>query len=180
MRLFVGIALPSDIKMTLVTLCSGLSGTRWVKPESMHVTLRFIGEVDRGAAHDLDSALSDVRVPAFEMRFSGIGNFSKKERLRALWAGVESNPALTLLQSKIEKAVQRAGFAPEGRKFTPHVTLARFKGQRVDLGHYLEANGAFSSGPFPVEAFTLFESRMGHGGSHYEALSEYPLPDLSA
>jgi len=76
--------------------------------------------------------------------------------------------------------VQRASFAPEGRKFTPHVTLARFKGQRVDLGHYLEANGAFSSGPFPVEAFTLFESRMGHGGSHYEALSEYPLPDLSA
>lgn len=175
MRIFVGIALPLDIRMTLGTLCSGLSGTRWVKPESMHVTLRFIGEADRGAAHDLDAALSDVRVPTFEMRFSGIGDFSQKSRLKALWAGVAANPALSHLQGKIENAVQRSGFPPDGRKFTPHVTLARFKGQRVDLGHYLEQNGAFSTEPFVVESFTLFESHLGHGGSHYEVLNEYPL-----
>ncbi len=179
MRLFVGIELPSDIRMTLGTLCSGLSGTRWVRTENMHVTLRFIGETGLGAAHDLDAALGDVRVPAFEMRFCGIGDFSQRSRLKALWAGVAANPALGHLQGKVEKAVQRAGFPPDGRKFTPHVTLARFKGQRVDLGHYLETNGAFSSAPFPVEKFTLFESHMGHGGSHYEVLKEYPLTDAA-
>ena len=175
MRLFVGIALPLDIRMALGTLCAGISGTRWVKPESMHVTLRFVGEVGLGAAQDLDAALGDVHVPAFEMRFSGIADFSQKSRLKALWAGVAANPALGHLQGKVEKAVQRAGFPPDGRKFTPHVTLARFKGQRVHLGHYLEANGAFSTEPFLVESFTLFESHMGHGGSHYEVLNEYPL-----
>ncbi len=179
MRLFVGIALPPDIRMALGTLCAGISGTRWVKPENLHVTLRFIGEASRGAAQDLDAALGDVHVPAFEMRFCGIGDFSKKSRLKALWSGVAANPALTHLQGKVEKAAQRAGFAPEGRKFTPHVTLARFKGQRVDLGHYLETNGAFSTEPFVVENFTLFESHLGHGGSHYVVLNEYPLLDLS-
>lgn len=175
MRLFVGIALPADIRLALGTLCSGLAGARWVRPENMHLTLRFVGDADTGAAADLDAELAEVHVPVFDMAFAGIGNFSKGSRLRALWAGVGSNAALAHLQNKVETACQRAGFAPEGRKFTPHVTLARFKGRRVDLGDYLEANGAFATPPFPVARFTLFESHLGHGGAHYVALNEYPL-----
>ncbi|MBT6095762.1 MAG: RNA 2',3'-cyclic phosphodiesterase [Rhodospirillaceae bacterium] len=175
MRLFVGIALPADIRLALSSLCSGLAGARWVKPENMHMTLRFIGEADSGMAADLDTELSDIHVPAFDLRLTGIGNFSKRSRLRALWAGVETSAALIHLQHKVEQAAVRAGFPPEGRKFTPHVTLARFKGQHVKLGEYLEANGVFSSAPFPIEAVTLFESHLGHGGSHYVALNEYLL-----
>ena len=175
MRLFVGISLPADIRLALGTLCSGLAGARWVSQENMHLTLRFIGDADNASATDLDAELNEVQMPVFELAFSGIGNFSKGARLRALWAGVESNEALLHLQGKVEKAAQRAGFEPEGRKFTPHMTLARFKGQRVDLGDYLEANGAFATAPFPVEQFTLFESHLGHGGAHYVSLNDYPL-----
>lgn len=173
MRLFVGIALPTDIRLTLGTLCSGVAGARWVSPDNMHLTLRFIGEADGGMAADLDAELSDIHVPAFDLALTGIGSFAKRSRLRALWAGVETSAALQHLHNKVETAAVRAGFQPEGRKFTPHVTLARFKGQHVDLGNYLEANGTFSTAPFPVDAFTLFESHLGHGGSHYVALNAY-------
>jgi len=175
MRLFVGIALPADIRLTLGTLCSGLSGARWMNLENLHLTLRFIGETDRGRAADLDEALADIHAPAFDLVLAGIGNFSNKKRFRALWAGVESNPALLHLQRKVEQAAVMAGFQPEGRKFTPHVTLAKFKAQHIDLGDYLEANGSFRSAPFPVTSVTLFESHLGHGGSHYVPLTEYPL-----
>ncbi len=175
MRLFVGISLPADIRLSLATLCSGLAGARWVTPENMHMTLRFIGDADGGMAEDLDAELSGIQVPEFDIKLTGIGSFSKRSRLRAVWAGVETNAALIHLQRKIEQAAVRAGFPPEGRKFTPHITLARFKTQQIDLGDYLEANGAFSSAPFPLEAVTLFESHLGHGGSHYVALNDYPL-----
>ena len=79
------------------------------------------------------------------------------------------------LKAKVEKAALRAGFKPEGRKFKPHVTLARFRGQQLDLRDYFSANGAFSTTPFSVKAVTLFESHLGRGGAHYLALQHYPL-----
>jgi RNA 2',3'-cyclic 3'-phosphodiesterase len=179
MRLFVGIALPADIRLTLGTLCAGLVGARWISTENMHMTLRFIGDVEPDGATELDAALSDIHAPSFEMQLSEIGHFANKSRLRALWVGVASNPALNHLQGKVAAAAMRAGFQPEGRKFTPHVTLARFRAQRVDLTDYLEANGAFNIAPFPVERITLFESHLGHGGANYIALKEYALGGLS-
>ena len=178
MRLFVGIALPADVRVALCRLCTGLPSARWVDDENLHMTLRFIGDVEPDGATELDAALSDIHAPAFEMQLSEIGHFSNKSRLRALWVGVVSNPALNHVQGKVAAAAARAGFAPEGRKFTPHVTLARFRGQRVNLADYLAANGAFSTAPFPVEHITLFESHLGHGGAHYIALNKYPLDGL--
>ena len=175
MRLFVGITLPPDIRLVLGMLCSGISGARWVNTENMHMTLRFIGETDGRGASDLNMALDDIQMPAFNIAFFGIGHFSNKSRLRAIWAGVEANEALLQLQAKVQKAALRAGFKPEGRKFKPHVTLARFRGQQIDLRDYFGANGTFSTAPFSVEAVTLFESHLGRGGAHYVALKDYPL-----
>ncbi|MDX2224564.1 MAG: RNA 2',3'-cyclic phosphodiesterase [Rhodospirillaceae bacterium] len=176
LRLFVGLALPDPIRDELALLCSGLPGARWVDDNNFHITLRFIGEVDEHAAGEIDFELSKLRAGAFRLSLAGLGTFGQGHKTRALWVRVEPDPALDLLQGRVEAAVARAGIAREARKFTPHVTLARFNARVPDrLQDYIAANNLFRAGPFAVEEFVLFESRMGKGGSVYHALQGYPL-----
>lgn len=176
-RLFIGIALPAGLRHSLAGLCAGLAGARWVEPENMHLTLRYVGPVDEGEAEDVDAALAAVRgEPAFGLSLSGIDAFGSGHRVRAVWAGVAPEPALVHLRDKVESACVRAGLAPEGRRFTPHVTLARLKGVPEEpVRDFIEAHGGFAAAPFAVQAFTLFESLLGRGGAHYVALRDYPL-----
>lgn len=176
MRLFVGIAIPRELKERLGHLHAGLPGARWVDPQNMHLTLRFIGETGHAQAEEIDAALAALRCPAFELSLSGAGTFGGGRRLRALWVGVDKSQTLLRLQAKIEQALIRAGLPPEGRKFTPHVSLARFKsnpGPR--MAAYLESVNAFSAGPFRVAGFTLFESHLNRDGASYARLVDYPL-----
>jgi 2'-5' RNA ligase len=142
MRLFVAIELPQPIKDRLVALCSGLHGAKWAEPKQMHLTLRFVGDVDGPQASDIADALGQVFSPRFEIELAGLGDFSSRGRPNVLWVGVRPNAALTALQAKVESAVRRAGLALEGRRFHPHVTLARFAdgprggGGRPNLGRY--------------------------------------------
>ena len=176
MRLFVGLSFPNHIRQSLCVLASGIDGARWVKPESLHLTLRFIGDASKGQAADLDAALSVISEPVFALRCSGLGHFGRGDKVRALWAGIAPNQGLSRLQEKVERAAFHVGFGDEGRKFKPHVTLARFRGGNPrNLGEYLNVHGAFSTEPFLVSSFTLFESHMGHGGSHYVSLNDYSL-----
>lgn len=176
MRLFVGLAIPQDIRSRLAALTGGIPGARWVAAESIHLSLRFIGEVPGGAERDIDAALAAVGGAAFALRLSGLGCFERRGRVHALWAGIEKQAALMALQDRVESAVVREGFDPERRKFKPHVTLARMKnGRGPEVGRYLENHGDFRAGPFHVDHFTLFRSHLGRGGAHYEALAEYPL-----
>lgn len=176
MRLFVGLSFPKHIRQSLCVLASGIDGARWVKPESLHLTLRFMGEASKGQAADLDAALSVISEPVFALRCSGLGHFGRGDKVRALWAGIAPNQGLSRLQEKVERAAFHVGFGDEGRKFKPHVTLARFRGGNPrNLGEYLNVHGAFSTEPFLVSSFTLFESHMGHGGSHYVSLNDYSL-----
>lgn len=176
MRLFVALRLPEEVQRRLGALCFGLPGARWVAPENMHLSLRFIGEVDEGTAGDIDAALRDVRAPAFEMAIGEIGFFDRGRAVHALWAGVERSEAIQYLRDRVESTVVRAGFEPEPRKFKPHVTIARLRGTRVaKVGAWLNGFAAFSTPPFPVEEFVLFESFLGGAGARYHALAEYPL-----
>jgi 2'-5' RNA ligase len=178
MRLFVALLLPARVLEDLTRLCSGLPGARWVSPENMHLTLRFIGEVDGAGADDVHMALKRIRGPAFPLALSGLGSFQSGRKIRQLWAGVADQPALIRLADDVEKALVRAGLEPEGRKFKPHVTLARFnKKPGNKLAPYLEAYGAFCADPFPVTAFVLMRSHLGHGGAHHEALADYALEE---
>lgn len=175
-RLFVGLALPDFIRDELALLQDGLPGARWVDPDNYHITLRFIGEVDRYTAADIDSTLQGIDAGLFEMSLSGLGLFGHGRKTRALFAQIGSAPELSHLQSKVESAVVRAGQPPEPRKFSPHVTLARFRSPHPDhLQSFVERNGLLGIRPFAVEQFVLFESHMGKGGSVYEELAEYPL-----
>ena len=180
-RLFVGIALASSVRRRLAFVCGGVPGARWVDPDHMHLTLRFIGEVGGDRAQDVHEALSDVRAPAFELTLSGIGCFETGGKVHTLWAGVDRQPLLAHLHDKVESAIVRAGCEPERRKFKPHVTLARFRdGSPARLGRFLQDHGRLSSEPFEVDEFTLFRSHLGHERAHYEALAEYPLTRYAA
>lgn len=176
MRLFVALSLPDSLRSRLYGLCSGLPGARWVAPENMHLTLRFIGEVDGRDAEDIDAALTAIRFPRFPLILSGVGEFGGGRRLRSVWVGVENNEMLERLQAKVEQAVQRAGQSPERRKFKPHVTLARFKshpGGRLES--YFAERSLFRSEPFEVSEFTLYSSFLAHEGAIYAPEAVYPL-----
>lgn len=176
LRLFVGIDLPPETKLGLSTIAVGLSGAKWVDPGNYHVTLRFIGEVDEGAAADIDAELANVRARRFTLRIAGVDLFGTEDKPRILYAGVERSPALAELRDKVGQALGRAGIPPEGRVFTPHVTLANIRaGKPVDLGHYLEIHNLLRLPEIAVDRFQLVQSYLTKAGSLYEAAADYPL-----
>lgn len=175
-RLFVGLALPEAVRTRLAGICAGLPGVRWIEPENLHVTVRFVGEVDEGIADDIHDALSQVRAPRFSLEFSGMGTFGAGRRPHTLWAGILREPALMHLHDKVESALVRSGLPPEPRKFTPHVTLARLKeppGPR--LPDFLAQNGHLRLGSVAVDRFELFSSHLGRNGASYTIEASYPL-----
>lgn len=177
MRLFVGIALPEDVRFRLSLLCSGIPKVRWVPVENFHVTLRFIGEVDGGVMQDIDASLAGIRAPRFQVGLGGVGHFGSGGNVRIIWAGVEKLPALQHLRDKVESAVVRAGLPPEGQKFNPHITLGRPKSAppTAKLQEYLAYNNLFRTQPFEVTHFTLYQSFTGGEGSIYRAERSYEL-----
>jgi RNA 2',3'-cyclic 3'-phosphodiesterase len=176
MRLFVALSLPADLRGRLCELNSGLPGARWVAPESLHLTLRFIGEVDRHDAEDIDAALAGLRCRRFFLTLAGLGEFGDERRLRSVWVGVEPNPELDHLQSKVEQALQRAGQPPEKRKFKPHVTLARFKSHPgARLADYITDHALVRCPPFEVTDFTLYSSYLSGEGALYTPEAVYSL-----
>lgn len=176
-RLFVGLALPAELRERLRLLVAHrFAGAKWVPPENYHLTLRFIGEVDNGRADDIDATLSGITARSFDLTLAGVGAFESRGRANALWVGVEKNPALEHLRAKVESAVVRAGCEPERRRFIPHVTLARLDNpDPLKLGEFLRANGLFRAPPVPVERFTLFSSHLARDQAHYTAEAEYAL-----
>jgi 2'-5' RNA ligase len=174
-RLFVALEIPESVKRGLSLLEGGVPGARWMDDEQLHLTLRFIGEVDENVANDIDDTLVGLRVPSFTLELAGTGEFGGKTP-RALWAGVRPNEALIHLQKKIETALQRIGLPAEERKFTPHVTLARLKGApREKVMQFLTHHALYSSEAFPVDRFVLFSSHTGSNGSLYRAERVYAL-----
>jgi 2'-5' RNA ligase len=175
LRLFVGIGFPSELKLRLSLLCSGISGARWVDSGNLHLTLRFIGEISEDVAADVDEALARLRARRFALQLAGTGVFGG-DRPRNLWVGAERGPDLAALRDKIEQALTRAGLPPEPRKFTPHVTLARLHNPPLDqVAAFLALHSRFRPEPLSVEAFSLIASYPTKAGSVYEDQADYPL-----
>ena len=175
-RLFVALELPDRVRDRLSGLCNGVPDVRWVEPANMHLTLRFIGEVEEPLLPEIDHALSNVRSSGFSLTLEGVDIFGDRRRARTLWAGVQGCESLKVLQGRIESALVRAGLDAEPRKLHPHVTLARLKGMKVDkLVSYLQANAAFRSEAFPLSEFVLYSSSLGRSGAVYAPEARYPL-----
>lgn len=181
MRLFVAIDLPDDLRDRLDGLAAGIPGVKWVPAENLHLTLRFIGEVDPAQAEELDEALAEVRAPAFQLSLAGVDVFERGKQPHTLYVGVERNPALGHLREKVESALVRAGLEPERRRFSPHITLGRLK-QRPGhhLVQWLEGNALFRAAPFTVDGFTLFSSVLGSENPRYAEEAFYPLEGAPA
>ena len=171
-RLFVALSLPEELRVRLAALGGGIEGARWVPAENLHVTLRFIGEVQESAGEDLVAALDGVRSGPVRVSLGGAGHFGTRDKALSLWIGVEKTAEIVALHEKIDRALVRAGLPPDGRKYAPHVTLARLRNaRRGRVLDWLAAHDAFFAPPFEARAFTLFESRQGH----YLPLADFPL-----
>lgn len=174
-RLFIAIRPPEHILDLLIDAMDDSADFRWQDDQQLHLTLRFIGEVERPVAQDIADALTRIRTEPFALRIAGVGRFEQRSS-GALWAAVEPKPVVTALAAKVERACVGVGLEPERRSFHPHVTLARWKGRRTrEVAAFLERARGLSSEPFDVTEFILFESRLSRHGAHYEAVADYPL-----
>jgi len=174
-RLFVGLRLPAPIRAQLLALGGGIPGARWQDDGQLHITLRFIGDVDERAAEDAALALSAVHWPPVEIAIEGVGTFDKRGRIHTVWAGIRPREALAGLHRKIDQALVRAGQEPERRAYLPHVTLARMNSPAEAADRFLEAHAGLASPAFTLDHFYLFESSLGHEGARYEAVERYRL-----
>ena len=174
-RLFVAVRPPEPIRDLLIDAMDDSAEFRWQNDEQLHLTLRFVGEVERPVAEDLADALGRIRAARFDIRIKAVGRFDQRNS-GALWAGVEPKEPLAALAAKVERVCLGVGLEPERRAFHPHITLARWKGHRShDAEDFVARNRALASDPFEVAGFTLFESRLSRHGAHYEEVASYAL-----
>lgn len=176
MRLFVAVTPPEEIRHLLVRRYMDIERAKWVTMERLHVTLRFLGEVDDAVAERIRSHLREVASTGapFEIRVSGVGTFGRPARV--LWAGIEPPEGITRLATAVEEAVVRAGVSPESRAFSPHLTLARLKqSPPVMVRRFLEHNRGLDLPPFSVRDFRLYSSVLSPSGPTYRPLEAYPL-----
>ena len=180
MRLFVALPIPGPVAQRLMLMQGGVPGARWQSREQMHLTLRFIGEVDGRDARAIDDALAGIDAPAFDLQLHGVGQFGNKQP-HALWAAARKNELLDHLQRKVDTAIRRVGQPPSSgdkyaHKFTPHVTLARLSHPDLDkMREWLIAHALATSDEFRVDAFCLYSSKLTSDGSVYRVEQEYPL-----
>ena len=172
-RLFVAIRPPADHRAHLLSIMGDVEGARWQDDDHLHLTLRFIGQVDRHCANDIADMLATIRFAPFDVQLSGIGVFDRKGMVDTLWAGVKPHDPLTALHRKVDRACVSTGLPPESRAYLPHVTLARFGRAGGLVDPYVARHAAMTGAPFRVDAFTLFESRLTHHGALYQAIEHY-------
>jgi 2'-5' RNA ligase len=171
MRLFVGLELPLPVKAALLAFMGGVAGARWQRADQLHLTLRFIGEVDRHTAADIAAALGRVNIRPFLAELGEAGLFEHRGRVDTLWVGVRPADAARGLARSVNAALAGVGIAPETRAFVPHITLAR--------GRAMMGVTGWPQAPAPrvawqVDGFALFESQMGKQGSDYRVLARWP------
>ena len=187
MRLFVAMDIPSQVRDEFAALIAELreadssfskSRARWVRPENLHVTLKFIGHVETGRVDAIRAALSEVHASgAVEMRFRGLGFFPNGKRPRVFWAGMEASANLAPLAAEIEASLKKAGIAGETREYAPHLTLARFDPPGISdgLSEIAQRNATREFGAVRTGEFHLFESKTRPTGAEYSRLSSFPF-----
>ncbi len=177
-RLFVALRPPPAVRAALSATMDAVPEARWQNDDQIHLTVRYIGGVDRRMAEDVVLALGQVHAAPIEVALSGVGAFDKKGRVDALWAGVTPHDALAALHRKVDHALVRLGLEPEGRAYLPHITLARISrnaGFGPEIEHWQAAYAGLASQPFTIEHMSLFESHLGGEAARYEVVERWRL-----
>jgi 2'-5' RNA ligase len=175
-RLFIAVDLPESMKENLELMSFGIPGAKWLPPEQLHLTVRFIGEVDGVLYGDIKNILDEISLASFSMQLKGVGYFPPRGTPRVLWVGLETNEPLHALRKKIDTALVKIGVDPERRKFSPHITLARLKNTPIQkIANFLAGNGLFRQEPFQVQDFKLYSSTLTRKGAIHTVERIYSL-----
>lgn len=175
-RLFIAIDLPEEANRRLLALCFGLRGAKWVTEGQVHLTVRFIGEVDGGCFRDIRELLQSIDAEPFQLQINGLGYFPPRRKPEILWAGVKKSGELISLRNKIETGLVRIGLEPDRRKFAPHITLGRLKETSDEhVAHFLAQHTLLKIEPFWVEEFCLYSSFLATERAIHTLEESYPL-----
>lgn len=175
-RLFVALRPPADQRAWLRAHMHGVAGARWQDDDQLHITVRFIGQVDGPGAYDVADALRRVHFAPLDLGFQGVGHFDRKGVVDTLWAGVAPLAPIAHLHCKVDRACVDAGLLPDQRAYVPHVTLARFNRHGGPVEPFLLLHAALCGARFRIDSFGLFESILGHGGATYHLVERYSAP----
>src|SRR5438128_9044052 len=180
MRVFIAVDLPNELRKELATLQRELEPltdtARWVAPESIHITLKFLGEVAEKRIDDIDAALTGLTWKAFTITVRGVGFFPGNRSPRVFWAGMEA-PTMQNLAEELDTRLEPFGFEKENRAFRPHITLARARDSRIDssLVNAASRYAERAFGAFTVDRLYLFQSVLKPSGAVYQRIKEYVL-----
>lgn len=175
-RLFIAVDMPRELQERVGNMFFGMPGAKWVAEEQLHLTLRFIGEVDGGVFEDIREGLSEIKADSFTMQLKGMGYFPPRKKPKVLWVGIDKNEKLTILRNRVEAAVVKAGLPPEQRKFSPHITLARLRDTPLKkVTNFLAGNSLYESESFQVSEFHLYSSVLTPKGAIHQLEATYPL-----
>lgn len=176
MRCFLGLSVPNDACRQLSLLKGGIPGARWLEPHNLHLTLLFMGEMKDDDLQELDWHLQDLDLPSFELQLAGLGCFDRSGLCNSLWAGVEPCQPLLALGKEVRRLAQRLRIPFDGKKFHPHVTLARFAMRsRAALLPWIEERATEPLPSFTTGAFHLYSSKLLEQGAEYQIEASYSL-----
>jgi 2'-5' RNA ligase len=180
-RLFVAISPPPDLRRDIAELARAVPGGRPVRAEQLHLTLKFIGEVEGGKLLDITEALSEVTRPVFPLSLHGVGVFPPRGTPRVVWTGIEPIEEVDRLRRDIEKTLCAVGIPKEKQKFSPHLTLARLTSPNIPrLQEFLAGNSLLHSPAFTIGEFSLYSSQLAPKGAIHTKVATYPLEATSA
>jgi 2'-5' RNA ligase len=174
-RLFVALELPMAMRDVLLGAMGGVAGARWQRDDQLHLTLRFIGAVDRHRAADIAAALDGVRFEPLELALAGPGSFDRRGRIDTLWVGVSPAEGVSALAQRVNQALLRVGVSAETRAYVPHITIARLPRGAGSISDFPAR--AIPTTVFRITGFALWESRLGHAGADYTVIERYGRAD---
>ena len=168
-RIFIGLEIPEVIKCRLLALRKEMPGCRWQTAAQMHLTLRFLGEVEEDRLPLLEGAMRQTVMPPFKLSVCGAGCFNRNTKPIILWVGVHPLEAVTTLYQQLSERLQELGFEQEDKGFIPHITIARLK-RSANVKTFVESHQQFDTDPFQISHISLFSSSTGQDGSQYKVL----------
>jgi len=185
-RTFLAIELPAPLREGLVTKQHQfkwkLPAINWVRPESLHMTVKFLGTTSESLIEDIKEAISGAMVDfsPFSLTLQGFGVFPTVRQPRIFWAGIQGNSQMLIdIVGSLDQVLEPLGFPQEGKPFHPHLTLARIKKDHRQVGHTFEQmgvlNDSYEGGQFTVENIVLFRSELKPSGSVYTKVWDVPL-----
>jgi 2'-5' RNA ligase len=176
LRLFVAIDIPEDIRTLICVMGATIPGARAVPTEQLHLTLKFLGDVENGMLPDIRQALAGINHEAFSMSLKTVGHFPPRGMPRVLWVGINPIQEAVSLRNKVEKALWDIGIEREKRKFSPHVTLARLKDSPINrLTQFLAGNSLFETPAFRIDEFQLYSSTLTQRGAIHTIQDRFHL-----